>query len=324
MRVVFMGSADVSCALLEALLAVPSVEVVGAVTQPDRPSGRHRSLTPCPGKALALARGLPVIAPEKVNDAAALAQLAAWTPDAIVVVAYGQFLGGRLLALPRLGCINIHFSLLPRHRGAAPVQWAIAAGDAETGVTAMLMDRGMDSGDILGQVSEPIRPDDTASRLFDRLALLGGTLLVQTLAAVAAGRATRTPQDASRATLAPKLHKEDGRIDWRRPSAEITRRLRAFNPWPGSFTTLPPRLLAAGKGGRFKVLRVEPVPVVGGTPAPGAVCAAPGAGPVIGTADGWLRLLEVQHEGGKPMDGRAFLCGHPLQPGDVLGAAASG
>jgi len=322
MRVVFMGSADVSCALLEALLAVPSVEVVGAVTQPDRPSGRHRSLTPCPGKALALARGLPVIAPEKVNDAAALAQLAAWTPDAIVVVAYGQFLGGRLLALPRLGCINIHFSLLPRHRGAAPVQWAIAAGDSVTGVTAILMDRGMDSGDILGQVSEPIRSDDTADRLFDRLTVLGGPLLVQTLAKAAAGRLTRTPQDDAQVTLARKLLKEDGRIDWRLPAIEIARRIRGFNPWPGCFSTLPSRLTGAGHTERFKVLHVEPAAVVGLAPAPGAVVDCRGAGPVVGTGDGALRLTGMQPEGGKPMDGRAFLCGHPLLPGDVLGGHA--
>lgn len=320
MRVVFMGSADVSCTMLDALLCAPGVAVAGVVTQPDKPSGRHRRNAPCPGKARALAHALPVITPEKVNSADALAQLAAWAPDAIVVVAYGQFLGRHLLALPRHGCINIHLSLLPRHRGAAPVQWAIAAGDTRTGVTAMLMDSGMDSGDILGQVEEPVRDDDTAGTLYARLAVIGARLLARTLNDLAAGRTVRRPQDAAAVTFAPKLHKEDGLIDWRMSAAQIARRVRGFNPWPACFAPLPERLRTPGQLGRLKVLQVEAADASEGDPAPpGTVLGCDPGGPRVQTGEGSLRLVTVQPESGSPMNGGAFLRGHTLQVGDVLG-----
>jgi methionyl-tRNA formyltransferase len=319
MRVVFMGSAEVSCVMLEALLRAPGFQVAGVVTQPDRPAGRHRQLTPCPGKQKAVAHGLPVITPEKVNSEESLVQLAAWAPDVIVVVAYGQFLGKRLLALPPQGCINIHLSLLPRHRGAAPVQWAIASGDTVSGVTAIRMDQGMDSGDILGQVEEPIRPDDTADALYERLTPLGAELLVRTLEEIAAGRVRRTPQDASKVTFAPKLKKEDGEINWTLPAEQIARRVRGFNPWPACFTSLPVRLRTGGHAGRVKVLRVEVCPpMADGHPA-GAVVDCSGEGPLLQTGSGTLRLLTVQMEGGKPLSGQAFLCGHALWPGDRFG-----
>ena len=319
MRVVFMGSADVSCVMLEALLRAAENTVVGVVTQPDKPAGRHRHLTPCPGKQKAVAHGLPVITPEKVNGEESLAQLAAWAPDVIIVVAYGQFLGKRLLALPPQGCINIHLSLLPRHRGAAPVQWAITSGDTVSGVTAILMDQGMDSGDILGQVEEQIRPDDTAGMLYDRLALLGADLLVKTLVDLTAGAVRRVPQDAMCVTLAPKLKKEDGQIDWTLPAIQIDRRVRGFNPWPACFTTLPGRLCAGGGASRIKVLQAEIASTGTGVQAPGAVMADGDKGLVVQTGDGALRLLTVQLEGGKPLSGTAFLCGHALGAGDVLG-----
>ncbi len=320
MRVVFMGSADVSCTMLEALLRAPGIRVAGVVAQPDRPAGRHRSLTPCPGKRLAVERGLPVITPEKVNSEESLAQLAAWVPEVIVVVAYGQFLGKRLLALPPHGCVNIHLSLLPRHRGAAPVQWAIASGDAVSGVTAMLMDRGMDSGDILAQIDAPIRPDDTAETLYQRLAPLGADLLVRTLADLAVGRAQRTPQDPSRVTFAAKLKKEDGRINWSLPAEQIARRVRGFNPWPACYTTLPARLRTKDHAGRLKVLRAEVCVCVSANTLPfGMLIDCNHDGPLIQTGQGGLRLTSVQLEGGKPLTGQAFLCGHALWPNDRFG-----
>ena len=321
MRVVFMGSAEVSGVMLDALLVTSGMEVVGAVTQPDRPCGRHRRDTPCPGRAKAAQHGLAVITPEKINAPDALAQVTAWAPDVIVVVAYGQILGRRLLALPRLGCVNVHLSLLPRHRGAAPVQWAIAAGDTVSGVTVMRMDAGLDSGDILCQVEEPIRPDDTADTLYDRLAPRGAGLLRRTLDDLAAGRAVRTPQDVTRITFAPKLRKEDGAIDWSLPAAVIERRVRAFQPWPACHTLLPVRLRHAGAGW-LKVLRVAvdtPPAAAGGALAPGGVCDVGGEGPLVQTGEAALRLLEVQPEGGRRMTGRAFQNGHPLAVGETLG-----
>ena len=317
MRVVFMGSADVSCVMLAVLLKADDCEIVGVVTQPDRPCGRNRQLTPCPAKRLAVEAGLPVATPEKINAPEALAQVTAWAPDVGVVVAYGQFLGRRLLDLPSHGCVNIHFSLLPRHRGAAPVQWAIASGDTETGVTAMRMDAGMDSGDILGQTREPILPEDTAGSLSERLAAIGARLQIQTLRDLADGRAVRAPQDAAQATFAPKLRKEDGAIDWTQPAAVIERRVRAFNPWPGSFTGLPRRLHAGHADAHIKVLHVSVTPFEAtGVPAPpGTVLDCAGDGPLVQTGAGALRLLVVQPEGRKAMSAQAFLCGHPLQAG---------
>ena len=322
MRVVFMGSAEVSGAMLEALLGAPGVTVAGVVTQPDRPAGRNRQLTPCPGKQKALSHGLPVCTPEKVNSEESLAQLAAWAPDVVVVVAYGQFLGRRLLAVPPHGCINIHLSLLPRHRGAAPVQWAIASGDAVSGVTAIQMDQGMDSGDILGMLEEPIRPGDTAEDLYARLTPLGGVLLVRTLADLAAGSLRPVRQDPGCVTLAPKLKKEDGQIDWSLPAEQIARRVRGFNPWPACFTTLPARVRAGGSAGRLKVLQVEvgPPAAEGGAVSPGAVISCSGEGPLVQAGGGTLRLVRVQNEGGKPLSGQAFLCGHALRAGDRFGA----
>jgi methionyl-tRNA formyltransferase len=320
MRIVYMGSADVSGTLLDALQQAPELEVVGVITQPDRPCGRSQVRRPCPGKTRALAHGLPVICPATVNHPDVWAQVAAWAPDIAVVVAYGQFLGRRLLALPRLGCINIHLSLLPRFRGAAPIQWAIAAGDARTGVTAMLMDEGMDTGDILMQAEEPIWADDTAGTLHDRLAGLGARVLVDVLPRWASGSLPRVPQDPAGVTLAPKLHKCDGLIDWTGSAATIDRRVRAFNPWPACHTWLPLQGAAAGAGGiRVKVLRVAPLPGYVGPClafAPGTICEiSPAEGPVMRVGDGAVRLLEVQPEAGKRMSGQALVCGHRLQVG---------
>ncbi|MBM4164709.1 MAG: methionyl-tRNA formyltransferase [Lentisphaerae bacterium] len=321
MRIVFMGSAETSAVMLDALVYMRAAEVVGVVTQPDRPCGRRQHFMPCPCKAKAHVNALTVISPEKVNRPEAIEQLRAWAPDLIVVVAYGQFLGKTILALPPLGCINIHLSLLPRYRGAAPVQRAIAAGETVTGVTAMMMDEGMDSGDLLMQSAEPILRDDTAQSLLERLALLGAVALLRVVRLAETGQLTRTPQDASLATFAPKLSKQDGAMDWTRTATELALRVRAFNPWPGCFTWLPLTL----KGGtlmRLKLLRSEALPdwVAPAGLAPGTVCDVSGEGPVVLTGHGGLRLLEAQPEGARRMSGKALLCGHPLRVGDRLAA----
>ena len=317
MRLVFMGSADVSAAVLRALTDAPGLQVAGVVTQPDRPSGRQRRLTPCICKREARLHALPVLTPVKLNTPEVIEQLITWAPDVIVVVAYGQFLGARILALPPLGCINVHLSLLPRLRGAAPVHRAIAAGLTETGVTIMQMDKGMDSGDILLQEPEPIFFDDTAGSLHERLTALGAALLLRALPALAAGTLEPRKQEASQATFAPKLHKEEGCIDWREPAEILALRIRAFNPWPSCHTHLPVSRNGQTAPERLKVLLADAEPAPPGAPpyAPGTVADLSARGPAIATGDGWLRLRQVQRAGGRAIDGYAFLCGYPLQPG---------
>ena len=323
MRIVFMGSAEASATALRAILKSPLLKIVGVVTQPDRPSGRRQRFTPCLCKAYATQRGLPnIISPEKVNAPEVLAQIEQLRPDVIVVVAFGQFLGKRLLAIPPHGCVNGHFSLLPKYRGAAPVQAAIAAGDEVSGVTIMMMAEGMDSGDILLKAIEPICSDDTAVTLMDRLAILGAVTLVKALKQMMAGELKREPQDHALATYAPKMQKNDGLIDWLLSASVIERRIRAYDPWPGAFTFLPSRLSKPGVSGRLKVLQAEilkhPVAHAEGL-APGSVCALSPVGPVVATGDRLLCLTEVQPDGSRHMDGKAFLNGHPMQPGDLFG-----
>ncbi len=323
MRIVFMGSSEASATALRAILKSPLLKVVGVVTQPDRPSGRRQRFTPCPCKAYATLRGKqPVFSPEKVNAPEVLAQLEHLKPDVIVVVAFGQFLGKRLLSIPPHGCVNGHFSLLPKYRGAAPVQAAVAAGEEVSGVTIMRMAEGMDDGDILLKAIEPICSDDTAVTLMDRLAILGAVTIVKALKLMIAGGLTREPQDHSQATFAPKMHKNDGLIDWSLPAAVIERRIRAYDPWPGAFTFLPLRLSKPGFSGRLKVLQAEilkeSVTGTEGFP-PGTVCALSPIGPMITTGDTPLCLTAVQPDGSRRMDGKSFLNGHPMQPGDRFG-----
>jgi len=328
MRIVFMGSSEASATALRAILKSPLLKVVGVVTQPDRPSGRHQRFTPCPCKAYATLRGLgPVISPEKVNAPEVLTQIEGLKPDVIVVVAFGQFLGKRLLAIPPRGCVNGHFSLLPKYRGAAPVQAAIAAGDEVTGVTIMMMAEGMDNGDMLLKAIEPICSDDTAVTLMDRLAILGAVTLVKALKLMNSGGLSREPQDHTLATYAPKMQKTDGLIEWTQPAAVIERRIRAYDPWPGSFTFLPARLNKPGFSGRIKVLQAEVAKCPGegsrGLP-PGSLCALSAIGPVVATGDGALCLTAVQPDGSRRMDGKSFLNGHPMQPGDRFCEPAEG
>lgn len=312
MRIIFMGSSGFACPSLERLLASPGDAVVGIVTQPDRPKGRHLELSPCPVKERLGDRGIPVFTPERVNTQESLAALAALRPDVIVVVAYGQILKSGLLTLAPLGCINVHGSLLPKYRGAAPIQWALANGEAVTGVTTMYLNERMDAGDTILKREVRIADDDTGGTLHDKLAAAGADVLAETMALVRAGTAPRMPQDEAAATLAPKLRKSDGRIDWTLPAGMIRNRVRAFNPWPGCQCELP-----AGSGRLLKVLaaRIE----AGTGAAPGTILDGTGDGPRVQTADGALRLLQVQPEGRKPMTGAAFLRGYPLREGDRAG-----
>jgi methionyl-tRNA formyltransferase len=294
-RIVFMGSPNFAVPSLRALAGAHAV--VGVVSQPDRAAGRGRALKSPPVKVLALELGLPVLQPAKLRQPEALNQLREWEPDLIVVAAFGQILRSEVLNLPPHGCLNVHASLLPRWRGAAPVQAAILAGDAQTGVTLMKMDEGVDTGGMLAQRGIPIEPDDTGGSLLAKLAELGAGLLIETLPGYLAGKITPDPQDESLATRAPLLKKEDGRLDFTQSAEILARRVRAFQPWPGTFFELDGRLL--------KVRRAH-----------AAAGEAQGGGrlihdgdPAVGTGQGLLVLDEVQPEGRKPMAGRAFLAG---------------
>lgn len=322
MRVVFIGSAEASAVTLRALMKSPLLKVVGVVTQPDRPSGRKQHFTPCPCKAYAVENKVgPIISPEKINTPEVLKTLASWKPDVIVVVAFGQFFGNKLLSLAPHGCINGHFSLLPKYRGAAPVQFAIAQGEEVSGVTIMQMAEGMDDGDMLLTAIEPICSDDTAATLMDRLAILGAVTMVKALRQLINGSSTREPQDHSQATYAPKMHKHDGLIDWSLPGKTIEQRIRAYDPWPGAFTFLPNHLVKKGSSGRMKILEatILPQPEGWSRNTPGTVCALSPIGPMVLTGDIALCLTAVQPEGSRRMDGKSFLNGHPLQLNDILG-----
>jgi methionyl-tRNA formyltransferase len=295
-RIVFMGSPDFALPTLRALAS--HFHVVGVVTQPDRPAGRGRVLTPPPVKILAESLGLPVIQPERLRQPEAFAQLQAWKPDLIVVAAYGQILRQNVLDLPSYGCINVHASLLPRWRGAAPIQAAILHGDRETGVTIMKMDAGVDTGPILSQRREPIYPDDNAESLGKRLAELGAQLLLETLPDYLEGKLRPQPQDENLATYAPMLKKEDGYLDWHQPAEFLARKVRAYAPWPGAFLNYA--------GGPLKVLKAHAV--ASETLAPGQRGVLENQ-PALGTIQGCLVLDEVQPAGRRIMSGQDFLRG---------------
>lgn len=313
MRTVFIGTPDIAVASLAAL-ADAGHEVALVVTQPDRPSGRRRRLTPPPVKVFAAERGLPVLQTDAVNSPASVEQIAAAQPEAIVVTAFGQKLGRRVLALPPRGCINVHGSLLPRHRGAAPIAHAILAGDAETGVTIMEMAPQMDAGAILSQEATPIGARETAGELTDRLAGLGARLLVRTLADLEAGTAEPVEQDPAKATAAPSLRKNDGAIDWRRSADELGRLARAMTPWPGAFTFWVPE---GGRPVRLLVLEAEPRP--GQAAEPSRVASTQDGCLLVETGTGLLALLTVQPGGKRPMATADFLRGHPVPVGAHLG-----
>lgn len=312
MKTVFFGSPAAALPSLEALLAAGH-GVALVVTQPDRPAGRGRRLTPSPVKALALARGLPVIEPARIRtDAAALERISAACPDVNVVVAYGQIIPRAIHYFPPYHSLNVHFSLLPAYRGAAPVQRAVLAGDAETGVTIIELDDRMDEGDILAVERTPVGPRETAAALEARLAVLGARLLVTTLGRI--DEIERLDQDDSRATLAPKVLKEEGRLDWTAPAQALDRKVLALADRPGTFTSFKGRRLGVLEG---RVSEASVPPGVG----PGRVLSVGKPGIAVACGGGTAFLVErVQPEGKGPMTAHAFSLGAKLSPGDLLGS----
>jgi methionyl-tRNA formyltransferase len=285
--------------------------VVAVVTQPDRPKGRGQQLQLPPVKELAVKYGIPVLQPLKVRTAEAVEEIRRLSPDLIVVVAFGQILPKALLDIPRLGCINVHASLLPRYRGAAPINWCIINGEQETGITTMLMDVGLDTGDMLVKRTTPIGPFETAGELHDRLSVLGREAMTETLERLCAGTLTREPQDDALSCYAPMLKKEQGLIDWTRPAPELHNRVRGLDPWPGAYTILA--------GEPLKLGRTRPLDEPHNA-APGTVLAADQDGVNLACGQGVLRIGELQLPGRKRLAAADFLRGCPLPAGTLLGA----
>lgn len=321
-RIIFMGTAELACASLSALHQDPALTITQVVTQPDRPRGRRLQLQPSPVKALAQEMGLTVWQPAKARDPNFVEDLKSSRPDLIVVAAYGQILPRAILDLPPMGCLNVHTSLLPRHRGAAPIQAALLNDDAETGVTIMQMDEGLDTGDILSQRTTPINPEDDAASLHDRLAQLGAQLLIETIHDARAGQLNPQPQPVEGASYAGKITREDGLLDWDLPARTLWNRIRAFTPWPGAFTYWTS---ADGNRKRLKIWKTEPVQPTAPTSEhlPGTVLETGKEGILIRCHQGNLRILSLQPDNGKQMRHDAFLRGHPMKPGDRLGADES-
>ena len=311
LRIVFMGTPDLAATCLSALLQADGLEVVAVVSQPDKPKGRHLKLAPTPVKQCALAAGVPVLQPATTRDARFLDQLKTFSPDLIAVAAYGQILPQPLLDIPPHGCLNVHTSLLPRYRGAAPLQRAILNGDHETGVTLMKIALGLDTGDIVSQMTTPIHDTDTAGTLHDRLADLGAELLVKTIPAYVAGAIQPWPQPDEGVVYARKIEKADGRVDWRRSAVEIWNQVRGLDPWPGAFTHLQP-------GSASVLLKLWSVRPESGTGNAGEIMQAAEDGIVVGCGEGTLRILELQREGGRRMSVQQFLPGHPIGKGERL------
>ena len=303
-----MGTPDFAVPVLEAMVK-HGVEVAAAVTQPDRPSGRGKGMSCSAVKTAALAHGIPVLQPVKVREAESVAALRELEPDVIVVVAFGQILSKEVLDIPKIGCVNVHASLLPKYRGAAPIQYAVIDGLEETGVTTMFMDEGLDTGDILLQRSIPLAPDETGGSLFDKLSVLGAELLIETLDGLEAGTLQRTPQ-MGESTYVGMLKKSMGEIVWSRSAAEIERLIRGCSPWPSAYTHRGGRLL--------KIWRAEVLPGTAAGGEPGTVKEVLPDSFSVFTGEGVLRVLEVQPEGKKRMDAGAYLRGYPLAPGDRL------
>jgi methionyl-tRNA formyltransferase len=311
-RIVFMGTPDFAVASLEACFDIG--DVVAVVTQPDKPKGRGNTLAAPPVKELALARGIPVLQPAKLRTPPFSEELRRFAPDVCVVTAYGRILPKDLLDLPPRGCVNVHGSLLPRFRGAAPIQWSIAHGDTETGVTLMVMDEGLDTGPMLAMKRLPIAPDETSASLYPKLAALGGDLLRESLPAYLRGELKPVAQPSEGVVLAPIIEKDEGRLDFTRPAVALERRLRAFTPWPGAFTTL---------GG--KLLKVHRARTGTRTGPPGTVLSAGAEGIEVACGEGSLMLLDVQLEGKRVMSAAEFLTGHKLAQGSQpFGAASPG
>lgn len=295
MRVVFIGTGEIGVPVLRWLLEWEEHELVGVVTQPDKPVARAQRIEPPPIKAALGESKVPILQLARIKSAEAVAEIRALAPEVIIVMAYGQILPLSVLEIPRIACLNLHASLLPRHRGAAPIQAAIVAGDRETGISVMYMDEGLDTGDVLLQTRLGIAADETGGSLHDRLAQIAPDALSDALAQLQAGTAPRVPQDPAAATYAPKLQREHGRLDWNEPAALIERKIRAFNPWPGAFALL------AGAERKLKIHRASLLTEGSDDLAKLQVAAK----------DGVIKLEEVQLEGKRRMSAAEFLRGHP-------------
>ena len=310
-RTLYMGTAEIACAPLKALNFLPDYEIVGVLTQPDRPRGRSMKVLSSPVKQCAKELGLLVPQPQKLYNDEVFEQILSLRADLIVVSAFGQILPQSVLSLPKHGAVNIHASILPRHRGAAPIQWAILEGDRETGVTLMKMDEGLDTGDIIAVSRTPIQATDNSQILHDRLAELGASLLISTLPDYVGGSITAKPQDDSLSTYARKIVKDDGRIDWSLPSVEIHRRIRAFTPWPGAFTFLP--------GEKKRLLKLFKASMSDSEGNTGEILSVIGNNLLVACGQKSLTLTELQREGSRRMNVDDFLNGCSLEPGMILG-----
>jgi methionyl-tRNA formyltransferase len=314
LKIVFCGTPSFAVPTLKAVLRAGH-EVSLVVTQPDRPSGRKMALAAPAVKEAAMEAGLPVIQPEKIKKNAEFREhLERIAPDAILVVAYGRIVPDWMLDLPRFGNLNLHASLLPRYRGAAPIQWAIANGEPETGVTIMRLDEGLDTGEILMQRAMPLAPDQTSEDVFPRLAEMGAALMVETLEGLGAGSITSRKQNNSGATLAPILTRDDGQMDFSGPAINVYNRWRGFQPWPGAWTMLGEKKLVA-----HRLMPLDARSMASGAEEPGALRVDQGRLFVRCGEGTWLELVEVQLEGKKKMQAADFLRGHTLKSGDRLG-----
>lgn len=323
MRIVMMATGDIAIPCLKALLATG--ELVALITQPDRPVGRHQELTPPRVKVLAEEAGVPVFQPERMRDDSAVERLRSFGPDIVVVMAYGQILSQQVLDVPRVACINVHASLLPRHRGAACIQAAIEAGDDESGISVIHVVRKLDAGDIICRASLPLKGTETAESLHDDLATLAPKPLMEAIQAIETGSAEGEEQDESLMTYAPKLTRADGEIDWSQPAFQVARKIRAYHSWPGTYTIYP-----SVKSGEDRTLKIFP-PVelymhvrkpVGAVP--GMVLESGPEGLLVscgGTRGGALRIKTMQTPGSRKMNAESFFAGHKIMPGAILGMA---
>lgn len=311
MRVVFMGTPDFAVPSLQILLD-HGYEVCAVYTQPDKPKGRGHKLQPPPVKELALQHQIPVFQPATLRKEEVQAEIRSWNPDVIVVVAYGKLLPKAVLDAPKLGCVNVHGSLLPQYRGAAPIQWTVLNGDKVAGVTTMFMAEGMDTGDMLLKAETPVGEEETSGQLFDRLKDLGADLLLETLQGLEVGTLTPVPQDEAQATGAPMLSKELSQVDWTKSAQQVHDLIRGLNPWPSAVSYLDGRKL------KLHASRVRE-----GSGEPGKPFAQDGALWVY-CGQGALELTEIQTENGKRMDGKSYLLGHPLQEGSHFGGPENG
>lgn len=307
MKIAFLGTPEFALPSLDMLFQ--GGHTLALFTQPDRPVGRHATLTPPPTKVYALAHNIPVFQFEKIRLPEGVEALRAFAPDLMVTAAFGQLLSGENLAIPKYGCINVHGSLLPKYRGAAPIQWAIINGETETGITTMMTDIGMDTGDILLVDKIAIDPDETAGELFERMAILGAQTLKRTITALEAGTLARNPQDESQATKCPMLKKEHGKLDFTQSAASVHNRVRGTNPWPGAYALLEGEPLKIHKS-HVSDLPIENEPV-------GILKGNAKSGLFVRCADGWLEILELQATGGKRLAARNYLAGKTLE-GKVL------